>query len=145
MVEFAQVYIETSVVLRWTLRQPGAVHGVQWISAFSSELTAVESRRALDCLRLTKTLSRRRLAEFRDDADRSLAKMNLLALDQRVLKRAGEPFPTPLKTLDAIHLATALLLNDDLGGGIVLLTHDRQLGVAALACGLTVHPDPVAP
>ena len=144
MVEFAQAYIETSVVLRWTLGQPGAVQGVHWVSASSSELTPVETRRTLDCMRLAKTLSRRRLAELRDDADSNLARMNLVPLDQSVLKRAGEPFPTPLKTLDAIHLATALILNDSIGG-IVFLTHDRQLGVAAKACGLAIYPDPIAP
>ena len=90
-------------------------------------------------------MPKRKLAQLLDEAERNLAGITLVPVDQSVLERAGEPFPTPLKTLDAIHLATALLLNDDLGGGIVLLTHDRQLGVAALACGLTVHPDPMAP
>ena len=144
MVEFAQAYIETSVVLRWTLGQPGAVQGVHWVSASSSELAAVESRRALDCLRLTRVVSKRRLAQLSDEAERNLAGMALVPVDRSVLKRAGEAFPTPIKTLDAIHLATALLLANDIGG-IVFLTHDRQLGVAAKACGLAIYPDPIAP
>lgn len=104
----------------------------------------MESRRALDCLRLTRVVSNRRLAQLRDESERNLSGMTLVPVDQSVLKRAGEPFPTPIKTLDAIHLATALLL-DNVLGGIVLLTHDRQLGVSALACGLKVFPDPNAP
>jgi predicted nucleic acid-binding protein len=95
-------------------------------------------------MRLTKAISKRRLAQLRDEAEKNLAALTLVPMDQSVLKRAGEPFPTPIKTLDAIHLATALLLNNHIGG-IVLLTHDRQLGMAALACGLAVYPDPNAP
>jgi predicted nucleic acid-binding protein len=144
MFEFARVYIETSVVLRWTLGQSGAVHRAQWVSASSSELLAVEMYRTFDRMRLTKAMSKRRLAQLRDDADRNLARIALVPVDQSVLKRAGEPLPSPLKTLDAIHLATALLLNNSIGG-IVFLTHDRQLGVAAKACGLSVYPDPIAP
>jgi hypothetical protein len=45
----------------------------------------------------------------------------------------------PVKTLDAIHLATALLWAEH-AGEIVFLTHDRQLATAARACGLAVHP-----
>jgi hypothetical protein len=45
-----------------------------------------------------------------------------------------------VKTLDAIHLATALLW-DEQAGEIVFLTLDRQLANAARACGLTVYPD----
>jgi hypothetical protein len=89
-------------------------------------------------------MPKRKLAQLRDEAERNLAGIALAPVDQIVLRRAGEPFPTPIKTLDAIHLATALLLNSAIGG-IVLLTHDRQLGVAALACGLAVYPDPNAP
>ena len=46
----------------------------------------------------------------------------------------------PVKTLDAIHLATALLWEEH-AGEIVFLTHDGQLANAARACGLTVYPD----
>lgn len=144
MVEFARVYIESSVILRWTLREPGALTAVNWVSASSSELLAVEMRRTFDRVRLTKTMSKRKLAQLRDEVEKNLAAITLVPMDQSVLKRAGEPFPTPLKTLDAIHLATALILNNAIGE-IVLLTHDRQLGVAALACGLAVYPDPNAP
>jgi hypothetical protein len=144
MVEFAQVYIESSVMLRRALRQPGALTTVNWGSASSSELLPVEMHRTFDRMRLIRAMSKPKLAQLRDEAEKNLARIALVPLDQGVLKRAGEPFPTPIKTLDAIHLATALLLNEAIGE-IVLLTHDRQLGVAALACGLAVFPDPNAP
>lgn len=38
-----------------------------------------------------------------------LAAVDLIDVSRAVLRRASEPFPTPLGTLDAIHLSTALL------------------------------------
>ena len=56
-----------------------------------------------------------------------------------VLRRAADPVPTPLGTLDALHLATALLWRDSQEAapeaGLVVLTHDAQLGTAATAMG----------
>ena len=55
-----------------------------------------------------------------------------------VLGRAGEPLPTPLGTLDAIHLATALVWRDRTGDPLVIATHDVALGLAARAFGFDV-------
>ncbi len=59
----------------------------------------------------------------------------LIALDNGILLRAGEVGPAQLRTLDAVHLATALSLGDDLGG---IVTYDRRLADAAHRAGLTV-------
>lgn len=45
--------------------------------------------------------------------------------------------PTELGTLDAIHLATALLWKESEGGELLMATHDRALAIAAQAHGLT--------
>ncbi len=55
-----------------------------------------------------------------------------------VLRRAAAPLPTPLGTLDAIHLATALLWSELRGQSPVMLTHDRALATASRAFGLRV-------
>ena len=55
-----------------------------------------------------------------------------------ILRRAGEPYPVALKTLDAVHLATALMWRDRRAPDLVFATHDRQLGRAALALGFDV-------
>jgi len=55
-----------------------------------------------------------------------------------VLARAAQPLPTELGTLDAIHLATALLWREHSGADIVMATHDLSLATAARACGLAV-------
>jgi hypothetical protein len=55
-----------------------------------------------------------------------------------VLTRAAHPMPTELGTLDAIHLATALLWRERTGAAIVMATHDVALATAARASGLPV-------
>jgi predicted nucleic acid-binding protein len=55
-----------------------------------------------------------------------------------VLARAAQPLPTALGTLDAIHLATALLWKERTGADLVMATHDEALAIAARASGLRV-------
>ena len=61
--------------------------------------------------------------------------MSLLPLDEAVLARAKTIAPAQLRTLDAMHLATALSLGTDLA---VLVSYDDRLNDAAQAAGLTV-------
>lgn len=64
--------------------------------------------------------------------------------DRRVLERAADPFPTTLGALDAIHLATALLVRhafEDLS----LATHDHEMAAAARAVGFRVYGAPAGP
>ena len=58
----------------------------------------------------------------------------LISLDPAILERAAEPFPTAVGTLDALHLASALLVHAELPD-LRFATHDRQLAVAARAMG----------
>ncbi len=55
-----------------------------------------------------------------------------------ILACAFQPLPTALGTLDAIHLATALLWQEKERKQLVMATHDTALGIAARACGLRV-------
>jgi len=62
---------------------------------------------------------------------------HLVEIDRAVLARAAEPFPTAVGSLDAVHLATALLIRPRIED-LVVATHDRELGLAARAMGFTV-------
>jgi predicted nucleic acid-binding protein len=64
-----------------------------------------------------------------------LARLALLELDPEVRGRAAEIWPAELSMIDAIHLATALTLGDDLGA---LCTYDARLQDAASAAGVGV-------
>ena len=56
----------------------------------------------------------------------------------RSASRASEPFPVPLGTLDALHLATALVWQDRVRQPIVMATHDRNLALAGRSFGIEV-------
>jgi hypothetical protein len=55
-----------------------------------------------------------------------------------VLERAAQPMPTELGTLEAIHLATALLWTEMTKADLVMATHVGALALGAQAHGLRV-------
>lgn len=133
-----KVYVDTSVLLRVVLGERGALK--QWRSidmAISSELIRVEALRTFDRARLESDMSDDEVAERRGDLLEVLSGFHLARLDRAVLRRAAEPFPTSLRTLDALHLSTALLARRE-HSSMVLATHDLELGRAARAVGLRV-------
>jgi predicted nucleic acid-binding protein len=69
-------------------------------------------------------------------AARALVGLALVPLDDQVLEAAATLTPTELRSLDAIHLATALSLGDELGA---MFVYDARLAAAALAAGIPVE------
>jgi len=67
------------------------------------------------------------------DAKRLLASISLIGLDDELLDRAASLEPLTLRSLDAIHLAAAIGLGDDLAA---LLTYDDRMTEAAHAVGI---------
>jgi predicted nucleic acid-binding protein len=132
-------YIDTSALLRIVLREPGALDQVRSYDALvSSELIAIECARTIDRLRLQGSLTPDEAAvKLRSVAD-WLEAIDLVLLRPTVLSRASEPMPMPLGTLDAVHLATALIWRDRMGPLSSLATHDTALGAAARAFGFEV-------
>jgi uncharacterized protein len=61
--------------------------------------------------------------------------VSLLPLDDPILDKATELKPAGLRSLDALHLATALSIREEIG---VFVTYDERLGDAAKEQGLTV-------
>jgi predicted nucleic acid-binding protein len=104
-----------------------------WARWVTSAIAVVEVRRAV-----------RRAADgaaVDARARRVLDACGLLAVDRDVLERAADLAPARLRSLDAIHLATAMSLEDDLGA---FAAYDRALGDAARAAGIPVI-GPAAP
>jgi predicted nucleic acid-binding protein len=132
-------YIDTSALLRIVLREPGALDDVRsYEGLVSSELIAVESTRTIDRLRLQGSLSAEEAAARLRTINEYLEAIDLVLIRPPVLSRASEPMPMPLGTLDAMHLATALIWRDRVGPLPVLATHDTMLGMAARAFGFDV-------
>jgi predicted nucleic acid-binding protein len=133
-------YIDTSALLRIVLREPGALDELRaWDGLVSSELIAVESARTIDRLRLQGSLTAGEATARLRTVNEWLDAIDLVLLRPPVLSRASEPMPMPLGTLDALHLATALIWRDRMGSLPALATHDAVLGLAARAFGFDVH------
>ena len=64
--------------------------------------------------------------------------MEVVEIAPAVLSRAAHPLPTALGTLDAIHLATAVMWRERTAKDLSMATHDVALAVAAKANGLRV-------
>jgi len=132
-------YVDASVLLRVALGQPNALPEWRNIErGVSSALVATESLRTLDRVRLRVNLSDIEVARRRATILALIDSLELVEIDSSVLDRAAQPMPTELGTLDAIHLASALLWRDALGTDLTMATHDKALGVAAQAHGLKV-------
>jgi predicted nucleic acid-binding protein len=132
-------YVDASVLLRVALRQPDALPEWREIQqGVASALIMTESLRTLDRLRLRAKLSDEEVASHRATILQLIASLELVEIDAVVLDRAAQPMPTELGTLDAIHLATALLWKDMSHVELTMATHDSALSLAAKAYGLTV-------
>ena len=133
-------YLDTSALLRVVLREPGALDDLRSYDALvSSELIAVESARTIDRLRLQGSLTAKEAAARLRTVNEWLEAIDLVLLRPPVLSRASEPMPMPLGTLDALHLATALIWRDRMGPLPTMATHDAGLGLAAQAFGFDVR------
>ena len=134
-------YVDSSVLLRFVFGEPGRLH--EWpkvTRALSSELIRVECLRTVDRARIQLGLDEGDVAEKRADVLGRLQAFDLVRIDARVLERAAEPFPTLVRSLDAIHLATAILARKDVPE-LVFATHDGNLANAARAEGFSVLGD----
>jgi predicted nucleic acid-binding protein len=132
-------YLDATVVLRLVLGEEHRLAEWEQVeTAVASALTEVECLRTLDRLARLGRLSPDELAERRGAVYQTLAAVDLVDVSPTVLRRASEPFPTPLGAWDAIHLSTALLWRDATGASLTVTTHARELATAARATGFSV-------
>ena len=131
------IYVDSSVPLLALMEQTGGSeaaaldgHRGEALRKVSSALLDVEVSRALRREGLDPAL-----------ADALLDSIDLVVIDDEVVQRA-KALTGELKSLDVIHLATALML-DHPRDPVVLLTHAARLAEAARAHGLEVI-DPAA-
>ncbi len=138
------VYAESSAVLAWLLGEARegdvrrALAGAERVVA--SSLTGLECARALARGAATGRLGHTdHLAALRllDVVSSSWA---VLDMTGRVLDRARATFPgEPVRTLDALHLATALLFHEA-HGALTMVSLDEQILANAGRLGLSLAP-----
>lgn len=132
------VYVDSSVLLRVVLGEPGRLEVWSKIeSPISSELIRLECLRTIDRARARFALEDESVAKHRAAVIEMIDTFSLISLDSLILERASDPFPTSLGSLDAIHLATALLVRGEFEK-LELATHDLELATAARAVGFRV-------
>ena len=132
-------YLDSSVLLRILLGQPDALD--EWTEielGVASDLVELECLRTVDRLGISGALEQEHSVELRASVYGLTAAVELVALTRPVLARAAQPMPIPLGTLDALHLATALLWSEMRDEDLLMATHDRALADAARASGLRV-------
>ena len=137
-------YAESSAVLTWLLSERGEGEVRQLLTGadrvVASTLTAVECARALARGVVTECVSAKdELAALQmlDNVSRSWVTLELTG---RVLDRARGRFPhEPVRTLDALHLATAVVFHEA-HGALTMLSLDERVRENAVSLGFEVAP-----
>jgi len=107
----------------------------------ASELTLVECERVLIRAHTTAGIGEAELADRRAVLNGAAAHWQLLRLGGEVLERARRPFPKePIRTLDALHLASALVARAAVPG-LSVLSLDQRVRTSAQGLGFTVVPE----
>ena len=131
-------YVDTSIVLLPLLGQGRGIAWAKWDFVYSSELLGLEARRAIDRLRLDLAIDDAGVAEAHQELSRIERYIGVVPLSRAVLRRSALPMPTVVKTLDAIHLTSALILQENKRTPAAFATHDLQQATAAKAFGFEV-------
>ena len=132
-------YLDSSVVLRLVLGEEGRLREFERITrGISSLLLKVECLRTIDRLRLSGRIPADEVVPRMAAVHRFLEAVDLVEPGREVLERTAQSFPIALGTLDAIHLATALLWRELEREPLVMATHDATLAMAARASAFTV-------
>lgn len=122
-------YLDSSALVKLALHEPESMALATYLRRrpirVSSALARTEVVRAIRPVGADQS---RRVREV-------LAKVGLLRVSDRVLDAAGQMPPAELRSLDAIHLATAEQLEGELGS---FVTYDDRLAAAAAARGMRV-------
>lgn len=135
-----EIYLETSAVLAWLLDQNGAGSVREAVDraevVVTSTLTLAETERALVRAEALGHLKAAEGQRLRGLLTRAQAGWFRMTVSETVLSRAGRAFPVePVRTLDAVHLATALTFTQAFPD-LTLLSFDRRILANAEALGI---------
>ncbi len=123
------LYLDSSAFVKLVVEEPETAA----VRAFLADRIARRVSSALlrtESLRAVRHLGSAALATVRE----GLRRVDLVGIDDRILDAAGTLEPQVLRTLDAIHLATAMAVGDDLEA---IVTYDERMLDAARLMGLS--------
>lgn len=123
-------YLDTSALVKLVAAEPETAALRTWLQEVDRELVACDLART-ELMRAVRRVVPERALQARAVLDSII----LVQVTSAVFENAGRLDPFGLRSLDAIHLAAALDLGDDLEG---LVTYDDRLADAAVSNGVTV-------
>lgn len=123
-------YLDTSALAKLVIEEPESASLEHWLLLNDERLTTSVVGK-VELLRV----SRRTRPNSTATARALLADLPLVPLTPQVTELAGEVRPAALRSLDALHLASAIALDDALTGFIV---YDKRLRDAAVLADLPV-------
>jgi len=126
------LYLDSSAIVKLVTPEPETAALVEAVRSDHEMVSSVLAR--VEVLRAVQRAGARRTVA--DRAESILLRMALVRLEEGIVTAASKLRPLELRTLDAIHLATAVSLVPQLSG---LITYDARLASAARAAGLTVQ------
>lgn len=121
-------YFDSSVALRILLNEENVL--ANWCNCaviMSSRLLRLECMRAIERYRVVGDFSADDTLELKRDCYGLMKRIIQLPITETVLRLAESSFATSVKSLDSIHLATALWWRDTRGTDFIFATHDQQL------------------
>ena len=138
------LYAESSSVLRWLFEEAGGdeVHRLlrDTTKVVCSRLTLVETRRVIRRAVAENLLDEVESTVVLEAFARAAASWSVLEVSREVAERAEAAFPVePVRTLDALHLASALLLRQALTD-LQLLSSDDRVRANGRRLGFEVVP-----
>ncbi len=123
------IYVDASVVLAQLFAEDIRPAPAFW------DGTGLASSRLLEYEVWTRVHASGVAATVGEGVGEMLDRLAFLELSPLVLGRALDPFPVPVRTLDAMHLATIEYVRDH-GERVSLASYDRRMTTAAIALGI---------
>jgi uncharacterized protein len=125
------IYLDSSVALAYLLTEDRSPPDAIWHEVLiSSRLLEYEVWNRVNARGLTRSHG--------DGVRTIIGRLVFIELEPPILARALEPFPTPVRTLDALHLASIEFMRSR-RQTVELLTYDERLSAAAHALGIPLY------
>jgi predicted nucleic acid-binding protein len=125
----AATYVDSSAIVKLAVREPQSDALRKYLRRRHSLISSALAR--TEVLRALLPGGESALAAGR----RALDRVDLVRVNDRVLNMASTLLPLEVRSLDAIHLATASRLGTDLGD---IVTYDERMATAARSMGYRV-------
>ena len=132
-------YLDSSVLLQHVIRADERISQVfAHEVVVSSELLEIECMRVVHRYRMDGKLDDAGFLQAKSRIARVLDSVSIIAMSTSVKRRAAEAFPVVVKTLDALHLASALAYADARPGETLeVFSYDRGFNRCASALGFS--------